>query len=414
MVVSGDQLPRRRVFLSHTSELRRFPAGCSFVAAAEGAVARAGDAVTDMAYFTARDELPSQACREAVQAADQYVLIAGFRYGSPVRDRLELSYAELELETATERGLPRLVFLLGDEAQGPAALFVDREYSARQQAFRERIRSAEMITSVFTSPGELEAALLHALIALPWPRSAGPPVGRGWNIPARSRAFTGRTAEIEPLAVAGDLPLAVDMAGFDDRLRLKPKRRPDADLSARPTLGAPEAWELTPDARKTVTILFADIVDSSRLSVALDPEALRSLLARYFGELSAIVRRHGGFVEKYIGDAIMAVFGVPTLHEDDALRAVRAAVEMRSRLVALDTELDERWGVRLANRIGINTGEVIAAENTGRDTLHHRTRDQYCEAAGGGRRGEPDPDRVRRRSAWCVTRSSSNRAARSP
>jgi class 3 adenylate cyclase len=74
------------------------------------------------------------------------------------------------------------------------------------------------------------------------------------------------------------------------------------------------APEPTRDVRKTVTILFADVVDSSRLSHALDPEAFRDLLARYFGELSAIVRRHGGTVEKYIGDAIMAVFGVPILH----------------------------------------------------------------------------------------------------
>src|SRR6516164_4219443 len=79
------------------------------------------------------------------------------------------------------------------------------------------------------------------------------------------------------------------------------------------------------DVRKTVTILFIDIVDSSRLSLTLEPEALRNLLARYFGELSAVIRRHGGVVDAYIGDAIMAVFGVPILHEDDALRAVRAA-----------------------------------------------------------------------------------------
>ena len=122
----------------------------------------------------------------------------------------------------------------------------------------------------------------------------------------------------------------------------------------------PEARDPALDVRKTVTILFIDIVDSSRLSLALDPEALRNLLARYFDELSAVIRRHGGVVERYIGDAIMAVFGVPILHEDDALRAVRAAVEMRDTLAILNREFEAGWGVRLANRIGVNTGEVIA------------------------------------------------------
>src|SRR5207248_4166717 len=101
---------------------------------------------------------------------------------------------------------------------------------------------------------------------------------------------------------------------------------------------------------KTVTVLFCDLTGSTALGETLDPERLHALLARYFERMKAIVERHGGSVEKFIGDAVMAVFGVPVLHEDDALRGLRAAAEMRDALPELGVQA----------RIGVNTGEVVA------------------------------------------------------
>jgi class 3 adenylate cyclase/tetratricopeptide (TPR) repeat protein len=114
--------------------------------------------------------------------------------------------------------------------------------------------------------------------------------------------------------------------------------------------------------RKTVTIVFSDVVGSTGLGERLDPESFQHVMTRYGGEMRQVLERHGGRVEKFIGDAVMAVFGVPVLHEDDALRAVRAALEMRDGLADLNRELDREYGVELGIRIGVHTGEVITDE----------------------------------------------------
>ena len=116
------------------------------------------------------------------------------------------------------------------------------------------------------------------------------------------------------------------------------------------------------EVRKTVSIVFSDLKGSTNLGESLDSESLREVLNRYFREMKTVLERHGGRVEKFIGDAIMAVFGLPRLHEDDALRAVRAAYDMQRTLRTLNDELEKGWGVRLENRTGVNTGEVVAGD----------------------------------------------------
>jgi class 3 adenylate cyclase/tetratricopeptide (TPR) repeat protein len=116
------------------------------------------------------------------------------------------------------------------------------------------------------------------------------------------------------------------------------------------------------ESRKTVTVLFCDATSSTALGERLDPESLRNLMTRYFDIMREVIEFHGGVVEKFIGDAVMAVFGVPVIHEDDALRACRAAVEIRDRLAALDIEIRADRGATVEWRMGINTGEVVAGD----------------------------------------------------
>ncbi|HEX9381176.1 MAG TPA: adenylate/guanylate cyclase domain-containing protein [Gaiellaceae bacterium] len=122
-------------------------------------------------------------------------------------------------------------------------------------------------------------------------------------------------------------------------------------------------------SRRTVTVLFADVAGSTPLGERLDPESLREVMSRYFERMGAVLERHGGTVEKFIGDAVMAVFGMPELHEDDALRAVRAATELRQALAGLNDELERELGVRIGIRVGVNTGEVVAGDGTGGQLL---------------------------------------------
>jgi DNA-binding SARP family transcriptional activator len=121
--------------------------------------------------------------------------------------------------------------------------------------------------------------------------------------------------------------------------------------------------------RRLVTILFVDVVESMALAEALDPEALAAVLRRYFEAVSAAITRHGGVVEKYAGDAVMAAFGIPVSHEDDALRAARAALDVKVGIAALNEQLVREHGLGLEVRIGFEAGEVVATPTEARQRL---------------------------------------------
>ncbi len=146
------------MFISHTSELRDFPKGTSYVSAVERAISAAGHVIVDMTDFAAAGQAPAQVCAEKVRGCDVYVGVLGTQYGSPVRDKPEVSYTELEFASATEAGKDRLVFLLDTDADDvgiPPSRLIDREFGARQDAFCRRVRDSKLVTRSFASPAEL-------------------------------------------------------------------------------------------------------------------------------------------------------------------------------------------------------------------------------------------------------------------
>jgi class 3 adenylate cyclase/tetratricopeptide (TPR) repeat protein len=144
----------------------------------------------------------------------------------------------------------------------------------------------------------------------------------------------------------------------------------------------------TRKTRKTVTVLFADMVDSTSLGEGLDPEIVQDVRLRYFDAIKDAVERHDGTVEKFIGDAVMAVFGIPQAHEDDALRAVRAAEDAREGLALVNDALEREHGLRVATRIGLATGPVLAGNPGGGqpfatgDAVNVAARLQQCADVG--------------------------------
>jgi class 3 adenylate cyclase len=131
----------------------------------------------------------------------------------------------------------------------------------------------------------------------------------------------------------------------------------------------PAASAASRPARKTVTVVFTDLAGSGRLGQRLDPESLAVVMGRWFDHMRALFERHGGRVQKFVGDAVVAVFGIPVVNEDDALRAVRAAAGLRGGLGPLNAELERDWGVTLQTRTGVNTGEVVTGDPAIGDAL---------------------------------------------
>jgi predicted ATPase/class 3 adenylate cyclase len=188
--------------------------------------------------------------------------------------------------------------------------------------------------------------------------------GPALNRAARLRALASGAATLLSQAtteiVRDRLPPGTELIDLGSQ-ELRGLSRPEQVFELRASMTGPGATSPPEhETRKTVTVLFACVIDSTPAAEAPDAEARRRASERYLADMRAVFERHGGTVDAYPGDALMAVFGVPVLHDDDAVRAVRAAVELQERLPALADELEEAFGVRVGARVGVGTGEVIA------------------------------------------------------
>lgn len=393
-----------RVFLSHTSELREFPAGRSFVAAAEQAVIRAGGAVADMAYFTARDSGPAQYCQEQVRGCDVYVGLVGLRYGSPVRDRPDVSYTELEFNTATEAGIPRLMFLLDPGAELPVLpglqLDPDPALQDRQRKFRGKILESGITAATFSTPGQLELQLLQALHDL---KNQRPKVAAGalpavWNVPPRNPNFTGRETELgrlqgwlsEGRAVTahalhgmggiGKTQTATEYAhrhaGDYDLVWWVNAEQPALIGDQLARLGAELGLAQVDDPAVMLAAVHRALQSRGRWLLIFDnaesPHVIGPLLPGGAGHV-LITTRRGGF------RALGQVLDLNTLARDDAIALLRRraptitlseARDLAIRLGDLPLALDQ--AAAYLDQTGMPAGEYLRLLGTRSADLHHR------------------------------------------
>ena len=223
--------------------------------------------------------------------------------------------------------------------------------------------------------------------------------GPALNRAARLRALAPGAATLLSQAtteiVHDHLPPGTELIDLGS-MELRGLSRPEQVFELRTTAAATDA--ISPpehETRKTITVLFACVIEASPPAEAPDAEARRRASSRYLDGMRAVLERHGGTVEAYPGDALMAVFGVPALHDDDALRAVRAAVELGEVLPELADELDEGFGVRLGTRVGRGHGRGDRRAAGSRQSPRERARGERREAPGGGGGRRRDPDRRR-------------------
>jgi DNA-binding SARP family transcriptional activator/tetratricopeptide (TPR) repeat protein len=259
--------------------------------------------------------------------------------GSPLADFAYEPFAQAEIARLEELRLTCIEQRIEDDlASGRhAALVGELEALVREQPLRERARG-QLMLALYRSGRQAEALDTYQ----------------------SGRRILSDELGLEPGAELKELQRRI--LAQDPALDLA---KPPAQVEVEPSVDRPEAADHQPprEARKTVTVLSCDVAAARP---DLDPESLRRMTAQGFDALLPVLERHGATVERSLGGAVSAIFGVPTVHEDDALRAARAAVEMRERLEALRGEFTSQWGSSLELRVGIGTGEVLVVPESDR------------------------------------------------
>ena len=240
-----------------------------------------------------------------------------------------------ELRVASQELLIEAKLALG----GHAELVGQIEALISENPYRERLR-AHLMLALYRSDRQADALQAFQDARVKLVEELGIEPGE-------------RLRELERAVLAQDPDLALAVAAPEPDQGIRPAE--PAPEPARPEEDAPRA------ARRLVSIVFADLVGSTGLAERIDPESMHNLLDRYFEACSAVIEHHGGTVEGFIGDAVVGVFGMAELHEDDALRAVRAAIELREAGRALSAELDRERGVEIAMKLGVESGEVFVS-----------------------------------------------------